>query len=450
MSADVEALEHWLSKRFGVDTSRGGVQSSMRDFVAQRTRSLRCEPKDYAALASSNGEELQRLANTVTVVYTWFFRDFGQLKGVEQLLVDWSEKRPMSVWVAGCATGEDAYSIALLAERLKTPVDILATDLNTQALSVGRGGEYHKRSLRNVDAGYREYFQPTSKDRCRLSERVRKRVKFEHHNLMDPPPRYPGGWDLVLCRNVLIYFSPENTQHVIRNLSGAVRYGGYVMLGAGEVIYESPAGMEARYLNSRLVLRRVGEGITLGEPRSGSTPHASFVTSTLPDMELLRELSSVHSKSESDTSELRSNSAAAVQDATLERASGVQELLALGHVLLEEGKLPQAVSEYTKAAEQEPTLAAPLLYRGLALYLSGSVEAAAKDLRAALFLDSTLWPAAVYLALSYESMGLLDDARREYRHVVRLGASASSTNHPLISMWQEDLLLLAKERAAMS
>lgn len=89
------------------------------------------------------------------------------------------------------------------------------------------------------------------------------------------------------------------------------------------------------------------------------------------------------------------------------------------------------------------------MYQGVARYLCGDVEGAAHDLRAALFLDGGLWQAAFYLALSYESLGLLDDALREYRHVVtlceRLPAHAPN-EHPLLVAWQSDVVSLAKRR----
>lgn len=121
--------------------------------------------------------------------------------------------------------------------------------------------------------------------------------------------------------------------------------------------------------------------------------------------------------------------------------------------MLEESRVADAVELYTHAIAADPVSAEALMYRGVARYLCGDVELAAKDLRAAQFLDDQLWLGTYYLALSYESMGLADDALREFRHVVRVGGANIARSAPPQAQWagwSTDILQLARRRLERS
>jgi Flp pilus assembly protein TadD len=124
-------------------------------------------------------------------------------------------------------------------------------------------------------------------------------------------------------------------------------------------------------------------------------------------------------------------------------------LLTRGHELLDNSDLPAAIIEYELAVEQDATRAEPRMYLGIALYLNGGIEGALHELRAAVFLDPELWPAAFYLAVCHEALGQLEEAAREYRHVVRVASRSSGAVTPRRhSAWHGDLLELARRRAS--
>jgi tetratricopeptide (TPR) repeat protein len=126
----------------------------------------------------------------------------------------------------------------------------------------------------------------------------------------------------------------------------------------------------------------------------------------------------------------------------------VEALLQRGHDLLDRSDLPAAIIEYELAAELDATVAEPHMYLGIALYLNGGIEGALHELRAAAFLDPELWPAAFYLAVCHEALGQLEEAAREYRHVVRTASRAGGAGLPRRhSAWHRDLLELARKRA---
>lgn len=454
----------WLTSKTGIDLSRGGVSKVLSGFIEERCHRLGCNPESYAQLVTDGSdEEFQHLANRVTIVYTWFFRDLGQMEAIETLLSQWSRHRAMRVWVPGCATGEDAYSIALMAQRLGKPIDILGTDLNSHAIAQARAAEYSKWSVREVAPVYRGYFAKAGRRRYRLDAGVRRTVEFRVHNLMDTPPScHGGGWDLILCRNVLIYFDRERARVVFEQLNQALEYGGHLMLGASEVVYDVPPALRAKYLASRLVLERVRPS---GSPKPiASTQRDGIASAVLPIAPFQpQQLAPTRSW---DIGTVQVNAArvelGAPPISPARRLTAIREdasealldrLLKEGNTLLEEGKLERAQQCFREAVAEESTSAAARMYFGIALYLCGQIDEAARELRAASLLDASLWPASLYLGLSYESMGLPEDALREYRHVLRLSEAEQTSRprvHATLGAWHRDLLDLARRRLDMA
>jgi chemotaxis protein methyltransferase CheR len=266
-----------------------------------------------------------------------------------------------------------------------------------------------------------------------LSAKIRQSVQFALHNLSSGTPEGAGpGWDMILCRNVLIYFKPERALAVFLAMTRSLAQGGAVLLGASEVVYDVPEQLCAVYHAGRLVLQK--------RPRAAA-----------PQPEVA--LSPGHAVQRPPLPVLPST----VQELTLDRpvpgkkkeARAEAEHLLRGHEQLDAGRIVEALEHYEAAVTSDPTWPEAHMYRGIARYLKGDVDAAAHDLRAALFLDSELWQAAFYLALSYESLGLGDAALREYRHVVRLcdrAPGASRKAHPMLVEWQGDVVELARRR----
>lgn len=429
-------LQRWLSETTGIELSRGGVGRCLDEVIDRRCRELGCSEADYVVLArESSRREFELLANAITVVYTWFFRDRGQMAAIESVLQQRRGQRtPVRIWVPGCATGEDCFSISMIAERLDVAVSILGTDINTIALQRAKGARYPKASLREADEAMLRHFQRHSDGSFELSARIRQGVEFNQHNLSSGTPDSSGpGWDLILCRNVLIYFKPERALAVFEAMTRALAQDGVMLLGASEVVYDVPEQLCAVYHAGRLVLQK--------KLRSAPVPSADapLVDSQSPHRPPLPALPNT------------------VQELTVDRpvpgrakeARAQAQHLLQGHEQLDAGRIVEALEHYELAVANDPTWPEAHMYRGIARYLKGDVDAAAHDLRAALFLDSELWQAAFYLALSYEGLGLIDGALREYRHVVRLSErtpGAVRKAHPLLVEWQGDVVELARRR----
>jgi chemotaxis protein methyltransferase CheR len=213
------------------------------------------EPDDYL-LATRDpvyGPGLvDRLIDEVTVHETSFARDMPQLSTIDWRALHRAGRTAGSdtirVWSAGCATGEEAYTLALLAISAFSPgappVDILGTDISGAVITAAEAGRYRPRAVRALDPLLRgRHLERLADGTYRVSDRLRSLARFGRHNLIhDPfPPPGEARFDLVLCRNVLIYFEPALARQVAGLLSGSLRPGGMVMLGAADVLQVSPA-----------------------------------------------------------------------------------------------------------------------------------------------------------------------------------------------------------------
>jgi chemotaxis protein methyltransferase CheR len=198
----------------------------------------------YQRLTGVNPDtvELDRLINAVTVNETHFFRDEGQFNAlytyVLPLLIERQRAtRTLRIWSAGCASGEEPYSVAMLLRELLPDVDqwaitILGTDINTEALNRARQATYGEWAFREDRARQwrSRYFRPITTNRHELIPAVREMVTFARLNLAEPSyPTFETNTtmlNLILCRNVTIYFSKTATQVVERFYHSLVRAGG--------------------------------------------------------------------------------------------------------------------------------------------------------------------------------------------------------------------------------
>jgi chemotaxis methyl-accepting protein methylase/Flp pilus assembly protein TadD len=387
------ALAQLIERTTGLDLERGGVSTALDRFVTERLRDLGlARIEDYIALAADpRGPEQRKLIDAITVPHTWFYRDPDQLHTIGTLMLSAPQPR-LHVWIAGCATGEEAYTIAMIGRRIGRPLSVLATDVNETALAAARRGIYGANAVRDVPELDRRWLLPRDNGFA-VDEELRASVTFERHNLVDPPPIGPSlGWDLVLCRNVLIYFAQAASARVFKRFSRAVREGGSVVVGASEVVFEPPAGLELVSSGNRLVLRRP----LRGKPTVRSIPvrtSTQMIAAQPPPREL----------ADPPVRETRDEDLVAA--------------LARGHALFERGEIGAAVPIYADLARRYAQNAEPWLFLGIAQYAHGDVDAAADALRAALCLNPALWPAGFYLARAYERLGRRADALQQYDRI---------------------------------
>jgi chemotaxis protein methyltransferase CheR len=200
----------------------------------------------YIIYVKRNPEEIQNLLNDLTINYTLFFRDIDVYLHLEKILLPKLLKsNSVTIWSAGCATGEEPYSLAILAHKVLNihaanhRVSIIASDIDKDALAKAEKGEYLKKQLNGSTDSFIDRYFTKQGELYKVRDFVKQFVHFEQFDLMNPSPR--NNLDLILCRNVMIYFSKEGQQHIHMNFYRALREEGYFITGKAEMLSGEPA-----------------------------------------------------------------------------------------------------------------------------------------------------------------------------------------------------------------
>ncbi|MHB1802169.1 MAG: CheR family methyltransferase, partial [Actinomycetes bacterium] len=237
------------------------------------------EAQEYLGLLRSSGPagrgELGVLLDEVIVGETSFFRTPPQMVALRQEVLPelarraGEHRRGLVVWSAGCSTGQEAYTLGvLLAEMLAemdaagqvvpAPVRVLGTDLSARAVRRARGGRYGPRELVGLAPRVRErWFQRSSDGEVTVVPEIAAMVDFAVHNLVvDPPPLVRGTVDLIVCRNVTIYFRREAAAALARRFHDILRPGGCLLLGPAETLWQLSGDFSLHQVGAAFVYRK--------------------------------------------------------------------------------------------------------------------------------------------------------------------------------------------------
>ncbi len=217
-------------------------------------------------------EELTAIIEILTVNETFFFREQNQLKAFsEEILPEIGEKKKekkrLRIWSAGCSTGEEPYTIAMLIleyGRLQGwDVEILGSDINQRVLATARRGVYRKNSFRTAEQYFRQKYFTEEDGSFTISEDVKRLVSFSCLNLLDPfKVRFMGQMDVIFCRNVLIYFDHAARKKVVDNFHDNLVEGGYLLLGHAESLMNISTSFALRHLKNDMVYQKpVRQGV---------------------------------------------------------------------------------------------------------------------------------------------------------------------------------------------
>jgi chemotaxis protein methyltransferase CheR len=200
----------------------------------------------YLVYLKKTPDEYKLLLNDLTVNFTTFFRDPDVFTYLEKkVLPKLLEYGSVRIWSAGCATGEEPYSLAIVVHRLldkksnRPHVTIYASDIDDDALEKASVGEYQLKQLQNLDPKSIEAFFTKKGELYQVKDQVKSFLRFERSDLMKPPAHQ--NLDLILCRNVMIYFSKEGQQKIHMHFFGALREGGYFITGKAEMLSGEPS-----------------------------------------------------------------------------------------------------------------------------------------------------------------------------------------------------------------
>lgn len=247
---DFGPLATWIFQSAGLSplTVR---QSSLAQKIAERmSQSGYKTCWEYGQLLRADELELERLVASLSVGESYFFRNPEQFQALTEtvfpsLAESRGPDRGLAIWSAGCSIGPEPYSLAIHVSRSweykHRPVEILGTDLNHDYLEVARQGIYTKWDLRGMDANLTAQCFSQRGSRYVLREPYRNAVTFRQHSLLSeayPHPSRQKGWDLIVCRNVLIYLDREAASEIVAKFWEALDPGGWLMLGPVECVLE--------------------------------------------------------------------------------------------------------------------------------------------------------------------------------------------------------------------
>ncbi len=299
-SEEVEAFGAWIARRMGLHfdaDKRAFLADVLRDRM-QKTGS----PNAATYLARLEGHsdgtlEARELAGSLTVAETYFFRHPDHFRAFEEvvlpsLLERSGGTRRLRILSAGCASGEEAYSLAMLLERCLADraawrIEIRGIDLNPAVLAKARQGVYSAWALRETGDEARErYFRKRGSEFV-LRDSIREMVAFEERNLVEEDVGFwkPGAFEAIFCRNVTMYLKPEYVRAAVARMERALMPGGYLFMGYAETLRGVSNGFHLCHSDNAFYYRRK----EAGEERAAGPVPASTFAAEVPSNWVLQE-----------------------------------------------------------------------------------------------------------------------------------------------------------------
>ncbi|MQM40259.1 Chemotaxis protein methyltransferase Cher2 [wastewater metagenome] len=266
-AADYEAFRRFLEERSGImlgENKQYLVTSRLAPLL--RRHSLADLGALVQRLQSAGGQQLRtEVVDAMTTNETQWFRDIYPFRILaDQLFPEFERrgKRHIRIWSAACSSGQEAYSVSMTlseyqAKGRNLDATIVGTDISTQIVGRAKAAEYSASEIRRglSEERQRRYFDAVDQNTWRVRPEVTRRVSFRQHNLLEAYGTL-GRFDLILCRNTLIYFSMPTRTDLIRRMGQALEPGGYLMVGASESLPRELTEFEMVRCHPGVVYRR--------------------------------------------------------------------------------------------------------------------------------------------------------------------------------------------------
>jgi len=464
----LDQLAALLLERAGLKISADGYHGLKLALSARMPALGISDAEEYVRrLKQLAGEhELRSLLPLVTVGHTEFFRDSRQFRALElnilpRLLREArGQERKVRIWSAGCATGEEPYSLAIVLDELGArpgEVELWATDLNLAAIESAQAGRFTPRRLAGItEERLRRHFEFVD-DGYQVRSSVRQLVRFEGHNLAAPifPKVLPDSYDLILCRNVIIYFDLPTIRALMDRFLSVLRPGGLLLLGYSESLFQVYDRFEMVEIEGAFVYRRPLEALpprpslagapvvhTPAQPLLALRPPAAPVgtpsprapsraspPSPFPTPARKAEPAPLRPQRRTPPERLASVGRRIIRgefDSALHETRAILEVepgnldavLTLGNLLSLLGQHEEARNAFAQALQREPLCVEARVFGAMAALQENKLEDARGELQKALFLEPTLSVGHYLLAQVQEKLGDREGARRSYRNAV--------------------------------
>ncbi|MET0286866.1 MAG: CheR family methyltransferase [Polyangiales bacterium] len=414
-------IDQLIRERTGIATGHHQNDSEQRVFGRAMQRAGVTDEAVFLALLQRDTKTFDDLIADLTVPETYFFRDppHYEMLRREVLPAILRQRGPgdvLEVWSAGCATGEEPYSLAMLLEQelLGERSQVLGSDVSIRALARAKRALYSRWSLRaTTELQQKRYFEQVGRE-YRLAPRIRKKARFIQHSLSAEVYPRPGsrafGFDLILCRNVLIYFDPKATALVGQKLARALKDDGYLMLGPSDPVLEIDEWCDKVATPCGLLYRRRHMRESVPQVRHWK-PRTQRLSSLPP-------------------ASLRSEPPAAPPALPVVTAPALDPMREVRQLIAEHGPTVAETGCRDLLAQHPLHGALHLMHATLLLDL-GRHEESERALRRALYLDRTLLVAQMLSATLAEQRGDQPGAARQYEALAR-EAALQPTDEPVL------------------
>ena len=377
--AVIERVAEMLLHRIGLrpdPTLRGRLHRAIRDEMGRHAQ----DPTTYLDRLAAGGDALQGLLNRITVQETAFFRHPEHFEVLARDVLP-TLPSPVKIWSAGCANGQEAYSLAMLLEEQDIGGRVIATDISTAALQRATAGRYQASERSGLSPRrIASHMRPTA-DGWQINAAIRIRVTILRHNLLDPLPPDVQSCHVIFCRNVLIYLSPQHVRAFLDRIAETFPASTPLFLGAAETIWQ---------VSDRFIAVPVGDTFIYRQAIAGSaglktrTQDASAGNGRTAVISAVR-MNPPRPVTRHQESRRRSVPETATKQPPTEpdSATSIDQLAKVAHDAIAAGDFGTAVVAYRKCAYLAPDDPVAQLHLGLALEAAGDEASAQRAYAAA-------------------------------------------------------------------
>lgn len=464
---DIRLFRDLIREKSGMDL-QGSRLDALRSGLYTRMESMGiADPNRYYSFLHhdpTGKKELEELLSYITINETYFFRNAAHFAALrDHVLVKSIRENKngiLRIWSAGCSTGEEPYSIAmtvlsLMQDQEDLKIEILGTDVDKEAIAKAERGLYGKRTLRVTEEKYRNSYFSRNNGKFEIADKLRDITRFEYFNLMETlyPRPSQGDWDIIFCRNVVIYFDRESVRHVVNGFNSVLADNGYLFMGHSEALDGisrdfSPVEISGAFVyvkkpygdiiaENEKVRRRGGEEARQQED-DGSWKVKPLEQEWGAELihtrssELLSTEVKLQSAQEEDAESMYTEASELLAEGRIDEALSKIEIYmelnpedARGHLLTgiiygDRGLYEWSIGEFEKCIEIEPLLTQAHHLLGVVYQTSGQTAEAIDEFKKAIYIDKGCVLSHFGLARTYHANQMKADAVREYSNTLKI------------------------------
>lgn len=233
-----EKFKQQIFKKTGIDLSSYKERQMKRRIESMIKRNGKKDFEEYFQLIDKDIDKFNEFVNYLTINVSEFFRNANQWEILKDSIIPllMNGKSNLKVWSAACSTGEEPYTIVMTLSNFLplSKIKIQAYDIDEEAINKAKLGIYSEKSIANVPEEFKKKYFTKVGNSFKIADEIKKCVEFRKFNLLKD--KYPTGYDLIVCRNVMIYFTEEAKDEMYHNFNAALRPGGVLFVGSTEQI----------------------------------------------------------------------------------------------------------------------------------------------------------------------------------------------------------------------